>query len=206
MVLVHRAIGADLRRLTSSVDELAALGAPPAPGRWRAIRRYTTALLTEIRHHHHIEDEIVWPVLAAAALQAVDLGPLTDDHQAIEAKIDSASQALGSPGELCGPLSELLDMLDEHIADEEKQVFPAMRRYLNAETYRWCERQARRTTSVARLRFTAPWLARHARADELIYLRAASDWRARILLAATRPGYARLERLAFGSAACQADY
>jgi Hemerythrin HHE cation binding domain len=205
LVLVHRAIGADLRRLTASIDELATSGAVPAPTRWRAIRRYTEALLAEIRGHHHTEDEVIWPVLAAAALQAVDLRPLTDDHEAIEPTLDRVSQALGSPGELRGPVGELLDILDEHIADEQKQVFPVMRRYLHAETYQWCQRQALRTAPLARLRFTLPWLARHAHADELICLLAVTDWRSRSLLAVNRPGYARLERLAFGSAGCQPD-
>lgn len=97
MVLVHRAIGNDLRRLTASIDELASVGGPPA--RLGAIRRYTAALLAEIRGHHETEDDIFWPVVAAAALQAVDLGPLTDDHQAIAATLRRASQALSSPGE-----------------------------------------------------------------------------------------------------------
>jgi iron-sulfur cluster repair protein YtfE (RIC family) len=204
MVLVHRAIRADLSRLIASIDELADRGGPPA-GRVRAIGRYTTALLAEIRGHHDNEDEIVWPVLAVAALQAVDLGPLTDDHRAIEATVGRAGQALGSLGELRARLGELLDMLDEHMADEERQVLPAMRRYLHAETYRWCEMQARRTTSLGRLRFRAPWLARHTRADELDWLVAAGGWRTRILLAATRRGYARLERLAFGRQAVTAS-
>jgi iron-sulfur cluster repair protein YtfE (RIC family) len=205
MVLVHRAIGADLGRLTASVDELAGNRGTPAPGRLRAIRQYAAALLTEIAGHLDNEEEIVWPVLAAAALQAVDLSPLTDDHRAIGATAGRVSQALGSPGELRGPLRELLDMLDEHMADEEQQVFPAMRRYLHAETYRWCEIQAQRAASLTRLRFAVPWLARHAHADELNRLLAAGGWRARILLEITRPGYTRLERLAFGAAGCRAD-
>lgn len=46
--------------------------------------------------------------------------------------------------------------------------------------------------------FTAPWLARHARPDELSRLLAGRGWPARILLTATRPGYARLDHRAFG--------
>jgi putative ABC transport system ATP-binding protein len=49
------------------------------------------------------------------------------------------------------------------------------------------------------LRFTAPWLARYAQPNELSRLPATGGWQARILLAAARPGYARLESRAFGA-------
>ena len=42
-----------------------------------------------------------------------------------------------------------------------------MRRYLPAEAYRWCEKQIQRKASLARIRVTAPWLARYAQPDEL---------------------------------------
>jgi hypothetical protein len=90
-------------------------------------------------------------------------------------------------------------MLDEHIADEEEQILPVMRRYLPAEAYRWCEKKIQRKTSLRGLRFTMPWLARYAQPDELSRPVTGSGRRARILLAATRPGYARLERRAFAA-------
>ena len=90
-------------------------------------------------------------------------------------------------------------MLDEHIADEEEQILPVMRRYLPAEAYRWCEKQIQRKASLRGLRFTAPWLARYARPDELSRLLAGGGRPARLLLIAARPGYARLERRAFGA-------
>ena len=49
------------------------------------------------------------------------------------------------------------------------------------------------------LRFTAPWLARYARPDELSRLLASGGLPARLLLIAARPGYARLERRAFAA-------
>ena len=119
-------------------------------------------------------------MLAATAGQAVDLAPLTDDHQAIRAAADRASQALasfrGAPGtlaELHASASQLRDLLDEHIADEEQQILAAMRLYLPADVYRWCEQQTRRKAALPGLRFTAPWLARHAQPGELNRLLAA---------------------------------
>jgi putative ABC transport system ATP-binding protein len=204
IVVIHRAICQDLRRLAACLGQVAAHGAPSS--RSPAIWRYTAALLAQIRAHHQNEDEILWPVIAATAGQAVDLASLTDDHQAIRAAADRASQALacfraapGTIAELHASISQLRDMLDEHIADEEQQILAAMRRYLPADAYRWCEQQIRRKTALSCLRFTAPWLARHAQPDELNRLLAADGWPTRIVLASTRPRYARLERQAFGT-------
>jgi iron-sulfur cluster repair protein YtfE (RIC family) len=212
IILIHRAIRQDLRRLAASLAEIAGHGAPPS--QTRAIGCYTAALLAEIRAHHENEDEVLWPVVAATAGQAVDLAPLTDDHRAIEAAVDRASRALasfraqpGAPAELHTSVIDLRDMLDEHIADEEEQILPAMRRYLPAEAYRWCDRQIQRKASGPGLRFTAPWLARYAQQDELSRRLATGGWPARIVLATARPGYARLERRAFaGSRAVHARH
>lgn len=207
LVVIHRAIRQDLRRLAACLAEIAGRGAPPSQA--RAIGRYTAALFAEIRRHHENEDDILWPVIAATAGQAVDLAPLTDDHQAIKAVTGRARQALASfraqpgapgiPAELHALVIELRDMLDDHIADEEQQIFPAMRRYLPAEAYRWWEQQIQRKASLSGLRFTAPWLARYAQPDELRRRLATGGWPVRMLLAAARPGYARLDRQAFGA-------
>ncbi len=211
ILVVHRAIRQDLRRLAACLGDIAAIHLPPS--RARAIGRYTTALLAEIRAHHRGEDDILWPVIAATAGPAVDLTPLTDDHQAIDAAASRVTQAVacfraepGTSARLHASVSELRDMLEEHLADEEEQIFPAMRRYLPAEAYRWCQRQVQRQAPWSGRRFAAPWLARYAQPDELSRLPAAADRSARILLAATRPGYARLERRAFGASPACPDH
>ena len=154
-MVVHRAIRQDLGRLATFLGEVAAQDWPPS--QVRAIRRYTTALLAEILAHQHSEDDIIWPVIAATAGQAVDLTPLTDDHQAIHAALGRITQAVacfraepGTSARLRASVSELRDMLEEHIADEEEQIFPAMRRYVPAEAYRWCQRQIQRQAPLAR--------------------------------------------------------
>jgi iron-sulfur cluster repair protein YtfE (RIC family) len=210
IVVVHRAIGQDLVQLATCLGEVAAQDWPPS--RVRAIRRYTTALLAEILAHQHSEDDIIWPVIAATAGQAVDLTPLTDDHQAIHAAAGRVTQAVacfraepGTSARLRASVSELRDMLEEHIADEEEQIFPAMRRYVPAGAYRWCQRQIQRQAPWPGRRFTAPWLARYAQPDELSRLSAAAGRPARIL-AANRPGYARLECRAFGASRAAPDH
>jgi Hemerythrin HHE cation binding domain len=204
MVVMHRAIRQDLRRLGACLGELASEGVPAA--RAGAVSSYTAGLLTGIRAHQQGEDEILWPLIAAAAGAAVDLAPLTDDHQAIEVAVGAASRALGrlgaEPGALGGlrtPVAALSGMLDEHIADEEAQVVPAIRRYLTAGACLWCEKQIWRRAPLRDRMFTVPWLARHAQPQELRRLMVPGGCRAWLLLAAARPGYRQLERQAFGS-------
>lgn len=203
-MVTHRAIRQDLARVAALSGAIAGRGLPS--GQARDFCRHTTALLAAVRAHDQDEETIIWPVIAATARQAVDLIPLTDDHQAIEAASARASQVLAclaaEPGTnavaLRASVAELRDMVDEHIADEEAQLFPAMRRYMTAEAWRWCERQILRTAAPPGLRFTMPWLARHAADGELRPLLAAGGWRARTALAGSRRGYGRLERQAFG--------
>ena len=204
MEVFHRAIRQDLRRLGACLGELAGGGARAA--RADAVCRYTTALLTAIRARQDCEDAILWPVTAAVAGQSVDLVPLADDHQAIGDAAGKVSTALGrlaaepgALGELRASVALLADMLDEHIADQEAQVVPAMRRYLTVGACLWCEKQIWRGVPLRDRMFTVPWLARHAKPEELARLLTPGGWTARLLLAAARPGYRRLERRAFGS-------
>jgi hemerythrin-like domain-containing protein len=204
LVVTHRAIRQDLGRLAGG---LAAIGRGYVePAQARAVCRYAAALLAAIRAHHDSENAIIWPLIAATARQAVDLAPLADDRLVIEESWGRAQRALAcfaaEPGvgtaALQASISELRELAGEHIADEEAQLLPAMRRYLPAEAYRWGERQIMRKATAPGPRFTVPWLARHARDGELRPLLAAGGWRARVVLALSRH-YARLERRAFGS-------
>jgi hemerythrin-like domain-containing protein len=204
LVVTHRAIRQDLARLAGA---LAAIGQGDVkPGRVRAMCRYTAALLAALRAHHEDENDIIWPLIAATARQAVDLVPLADDRLVIEEALGRARRALAcfaaEPGTgaaaLQASISELRDLADEHIADEEAQLLPAMRRYVSADAYRWGERQIMRKAAAPGPRFIVPWLARHSRDGELRPLLAANGWRARVVLAFSRH-YAQLERRAFGS-------
>jgi hemerythrin-like domain-containing protein len=204
LVVTHRAIRQDLGRLADRLTVMSRGRVKPVQA--RAVSRYTAALLAAIRAHHENENDIIWPLIAATARQAVDLAPLADDRLVIEEAWGRTQRALtcfaAEPAvgiaALQASISELRDLAGEHIADEEAQLLPAMRRYLPAEAYQWAEQQIMRHCVAPGLGFTAPWLARHARHGELRPLLAAAGWRVRVVLAFSRR-YARLERRAFGS-------
>jgi len=183
---MHRAIRQDLERLISCLGE----DGGRSTRRTAMLRRYTAALLAQVRAHHEGEADILWPMAAAAAGQALDITPLTDDRLAVAAALTQAGRALdavragsGPPGDLDASLRRVRSMLGEHIADEELQMFPAISRYLRADAYRWCEKQMQRHAPLRARRFAPSWLARHAHRDELRRLRVTCVWPDRILLA-----------------------
>ncbi len=203
LVVTHRAIRQDLSRLAATLAAIGQRGLEP--GQARAVCRYTTALLAAIRAHHDNENDIIWPLIAATARETVDLAPLADDRLIVEEAAARAQRALArfaaepeaGAAALQASISKLRDLTDEHVADEEAQLLPAMRRYLPAPAYQWGERQVMRKAAPPGPQFTVPWLARHARDSELRPLLAAGGWRARVVLALSR-NYARLERRVFG--------
>ncbi|SEG93439.1 Hemerythrin HHE cation binding domain-containing protein [Nonomuraea solani] len=195
MYVIHRAMLTDLRRLTGLLG-----GDGPLTGhRERAARRYAASILVEVHHHHANEDDVLWPIVERTAGRAVDLSPYTDDHEALGPVLDQCRAALGGDRRsLARALGELLDLLDEHIDEEESRLFPIISRFVPYDAYAWAERQVARRASFGQLTFTAPWLLRHATADEAARLLAGAGAPLRLLVTLSRGRYTRHERAAFG--------
>ncbi|MEU7856662.1 hemerythrin domain-containing protein [Nonomuraea sp. NPDC049141] len=195
MYIIHRAMLADLRRLT----ELLARPAELSEARSRAVRRYAASLLTEVDHHHTDEADLLWPVIERAAGQAVDLTPYTDGHQALGPLLDRCRAALtGDLDALGRELGELLGFLDEHIAEEESELFPIVLRFVPFDAFARVEKQVAKRATLRELTFIAPWLLRHATPEEAARLLKGAGRPLRLVAAATRPGYTRRERQIFG--------
>ncbi|MEU4225476.1 hemerythrin domain-containing protein [Nonomuraea sp. NPDC026600] len=195
MYVIHRAMLTDLRRLTELLARPAELGV----ARSRAVRGYVASLLTEVDHHHADEADLLWPVIERAAGQAVDLAPYTDGHQALGPLLDRCRAALtGDLGALGRELGELLGLLDEHIAEEESELFPIVLRFVPFDAFVRVEKQVAKRAALREPTFTAPWLFRHATPEETARLLKGAGRPLRLLAAATRPGHIRRERQIFG--------
>ncbi len=68
--VVHRAMTTDVRRLAEVAEGVARGHEPFDARRAAAFRAYLAGISAEIRSHHHVEDEHVWPVLLAVAAEA----------------------------------------------------------------------------------------------------------------------------------------
>ncbi|RZT87688.1 hemerythrin HHE cation binding domain-containing protein [Pseudonocardia sediminis] len=207
MSLAHRMMRTDLRRLTDAAQAIAD-GDTCGDRRAAALTRWVGTLCDEIHHHHTVEDEIAWPVIARHAGHAVDLSVLTDDHAALDPLLDRVRSAAAAfaqapvevravpAGELAARLGRVRDEIDEHLDAEEAGLFPVIERYVpRAE---WDEVEKRVRNGGPGLRFVLPRIAAVVTDEEWAVIRAEAGIGLVVLAAVLRPGHRRRERIVFG--------
>jgi iron-sulfur cluster repair protein YtfE (RIC family) len=196
--VVHRAMAIDLARLTRAAAELVDR---PDRARMAALRYYLRAVSGEIESHHHVEDEHVWPFLVTVAGKQAALVPLTGDHDRLDPLLQRVAALgaleLSSPA-LVGALDELTELLVRHIADEERDVFPMIERFVRPADYRRLQKRFQANLRLSLMPFLLPWVLRHASASERRMLLAHAGWPARVLLRIFEPGFRAREELVFG--------
>ena len=77
----------------------------------------------------------------------MELADLSDDHVELHAVIGRAERALPAfardpatgAAEFGAVMTEMADLLDEHIAEEEREVFPVIREHVSAPDFARCE-------------------------------------------------------------------
>lgn len=163
ITLAHRAMLTDVRRLVAAVCDIGDGRMPCSARRADAIARYTELMCESIHHHHTMEDDVLWPVINASAGGVVDLTELTEDHAALDPRLEiithRATAFRVSGGErraaalLAAELSDLYNLLSEHIAEEERDIFPVIREYVSVDDWKIVEKTAQRT---GRLSFDGP--------------------------------------------------
>ncbi|WP_089155960.1 hemerythrin domain-containing protein [Micromonospora sp. NBS 11-29] len=209
----HRTMRSDTRRLAELLSRMADGEITYDRRRATALRTYLRLLCDGIHHHHRMEDEVLWPVLERSAGAEIDLRELSDDHAALDPVLDEvrggaddlaaafapgaegSGRARAVAGRLAAGLARLRDLLDEHIEEEERLIFPVIRRYVSVADWNTVEQAVRKGGA---LRFELPRIERYARPEELAELRAVAGPVLRLMLAALRPGFRRREATVFG--------
>ncbi|MGZ8177747.1 hemerythrin domain-containing protein [Williamsia sp. SKLECPSW1] len=177
MQVAHRGMLADSDRFATM---LTAIGDGAACSRRRAtaIGAYLTDFADSIHHHHTVEDDVLWPLIVDAVGDAVDLSDLTEDHDSLDPLLDRlrtlttrfvASFRTDDPDPstaagLGALLRRLHTLLDDHIAEEERVVFPIIRAHLTPEAWASVEETARKG---GKLGFEFPRFLTHTTPDEL---------------------------------------
>ena len=203
--LIHRALRDGARTLADATTGIAS-GAPCSRDRQRAIVQYALAVLHEITCHHEREDDVLWPVIVASAGDAVDLAPLSEDHTVLHTVLARAAAALppfardaGTGAPLLAPVcTELADLLDEHIAEEEEEVFPVIRRCVSERDFARCERAFQKGTPPGRLLFLLPWITDQCTPEERAEVLRAAGPPLRLLLRIGEGRYTRRRDLVRG--------
>jgi iron-sulfur cluster repair protein YtfE (RIC family) len=195
--LIHRALRSGTRDLAEAAVAIGH-GAPCAAPRREAYVAFATEVLHEIHSHHSREDDVLWPVIAASAGAVVDLEPLSDDHTELHAVLTRAEEALrafavdpGAAVPLGAVLTEMADLLDEHIVEEEAEVFPVIREHVSATDFAACEKRFQKGSSPKHLLFVLPWVVGQCSPEERAALLAVAPAPLKVLL---RLGEGRWQR------------
>ncbi|GAA0438211.1 hypothetical protein Acor_62330 [Acrocarpospora corrugata] len=201
--IIHRAMRGDLHLLVALTEAIAAGRTDVSPARARALADFVGQIRHAIHQHHTREDEIVWPLLERSAGAAVDLTDLSDDHSVLDpllAEMESAGRAFvanrNAIGALAASVRKLSELLDEHIEEEERRIFPVIQKYVTTADWEHSENEIRKGGSI---KFDLGWVAHYATPAELAHLRAKAGPIITLMIAMIRPGHRRRHRLIFGS-------
>jgi hemerythrin-like domain-containing protein len=202
--LTHRAMRGDTRRLARLMDRLAAGDERADAARLNAIAAFATKLCDGIHHHHQAEDNVLWPVIVRSAGAEVDLSDLSDDHAKLDPLLEEISWYATRLGKLpvaakrmAAALGTLADLLDEHIEEEERLLFPIIATYVSEPDWNTVENEVRKGGDLG---FDLPRIGQYARPDELAELRRAAGPVLTLLLTLLGRGHRRRQELIFGPA------
>lgn len=150
MRLAHRVILRDVTRLSELADRMLADPSSFDRARYAATADYVGLFVASLHHHHNVEDLALWPLITASAGPHVDFTELTDDHDELDPLLDELGEftrGLPEPAAVAGfarTFRILSDLLHEHIADEERSVFPLITGHVPSEAWQRFEKDAQR--------------------------------------------------------------
>ena len=198
--LAHRAMIADAARFSALSADIAAGRVECGPKRAAAIAGYLRQLCDSIHHHHDTEDTVLWPTLTRAAGDAVDLRELSDDHAQLEpllARVRTGCDELvaGDATALAAATARLHEVLAEHIADEERTLFPIITAYVSAQAWDEVEAAARGGSKAS---FDLPRMMTVSTPDELARMTAEGGLPLRMMLKVFGAAHRRRERVITG--------
>jgi hypothetical protein len=134
MRALHAALRRDLSRLRDAAAQLdGSAGAPPAVlAGWDALR-------AQLDNHYWAEDDDLWPVLRGELSDPGDLASIeamAEEHRHIPSALAAVDAALRGGGELAAPVELLSAVVLDHLAHEEREVFPLIEKHLTQAQWR----------------------------------------------------------------------
>ena len=143
MVIVHRVF----RREFGLAPRLVAQVPAGDVARAAVVHAHLSEMCTMLHHHHSGEDALVWPKLQERAELASELVErMEEQHGRVAAllhRVDdllprwAASADTGVRDELSDVLEDVSAALDEHLAEEEREVLPLAEQHITAAE--WAE-------------------------------------------------------------------
>jgi hypothetical protein len=142
MAMVHRAFRNELHGLPELIS-----GVDGGDAKRAAVVNTHLNLIVAVLHHHHAaEDDLIWPKLhARVPMHDDDISRMEDEHRAIEAGADTATVtgalwaktgALAAAERLCTAVAELIELVEAHLDDEERDIVPLIEECITASEWK----------------------------------------------------------------------
>ncbi|HTQ22656.1 hemerythrin domain-containing protein [Mycobacterium sp.] len=158
MPIVHRALRNELRNAPGLVRDVGV----GDTARSAVVGAHLEFILAALHNHHATEDELIWPKLHARAPDsAEDITRMEQAHRGIadaDARVTSVlapwitSADAGLARQLVEAAEELSARVDEHLADEERNIVPLINRHITGEEWQQCVARAAEFLSRKNLR------------------------------------------------------
>jgi hemerythrin-like domain-containing protein len=133
--------------------------------RARAVADHLALIADALHHHHRSEDDVIWPLLERRAGKSVETQVQTMENQhgelsrCLEKLSNSIREWVSGAATTDGSVpartaSRFAELLDEHMAAEEKLVVPFMERHITAAEMDAMVQEATPTGDLAALSLT----------------------------------------------------
>ena len=166
VLAIHRRMRVDTRRYVAAVES-----ATPDDrgGRLQPLARWAAGFGRELHLHHHIEDDLLFPHVAA---RVPDVGAVLDgleaDHEVVARILERWAPAARSLADRDVPFApardtvmelavELRDLLAEHLDVEDQLVVPRLRDAFSPDEIVEWERQMKRSLPKTGVSFAISW-------------------------------------------------
>jgi iron-sulfur cluster repair protein YtfE (RIC family) len=133
-----------------------------------AIARWYDNLVTQLHHHHSIEDTELLPILRAKSDDPALNGPLDvvrsqhDEMDEILARVEEGMRSIrfeaAASEKLIAAVDELVVHLNQHLDDEERDAFPVLEKLMTADEFEQFEAAVRKQMGLRGAAVTFPWV------------------------------------------------
>jgi hemerythrin-like domain-containing protein len=141
MVIVHRLFRREFRLMPDLVANVAVGDV----GRATVVADHATDVVTALHNHHETEDELLWPVLLAKAAPHSELvHRMEAQHTAMGDALVEMERLLpiwrstaraADRDALAEALRTVSEILDEHLAEEEREILPLAEQFMTVEEW-----------------------------------------------------------------------
>jgi hemerythrin-like domain-containing protein len=171
MRILHDAFRRDGARLARAADDYGTADSETHDALLLGWHGFSSGL----HHHHTIEDTHIWPLLRQKLAERPDDLAVLDDMEAEHARIDPTLAALeeafddpeGRPDLVAERISDVVELLRSHLAHEERDAFPLIRRHITTQEWAVLNRSSMKELSFSEIAELGPYILDGAPPDDV---------------------------------------